>query len=135
MFILLLALAGIPLLGLETLRWYHKTGNRRILRKAFRLAFAASVFWSLLGDYISTVYVGWLWLFYSLMAVGAGFTGLCAWYCFAKHRSRSRTLMAVLAFICVFILVDWLVPDAVWLDFHDQEQAFGLLSRLHGPLR
>ena len=135
MLIILLPLACVPLLGLESMRWHHRHGQHRILRKAFWLAWTSSVFWSLLGDYVSEAYAGWSWLFYLLLAAGAAYTGLCAWKLYKKSQRRRRTVFTVLAYVVVFSLTAWLMPDSLWIALRQNIAAMGSLSHLRGPLR
>ena len=115
MLIILLPLACVPLLGLESMRWHHRHGQHRLLRKAFWLAWTSSVLWSLLGDYVSAVYAGWSWLFYVLLAAGAAYIGICAWKLYEKNHRRRRTALTLLAYVLVFSLVSWLMPDSIWM--------------------
>ena len=135
MLIILLLLACVPLLGLEPLRWHHRHGNHRILRKAFWLAATSSVFWGLLGDYVATTYPGWSWFFYLLLLAGAAYTGACAWKAYEKSQRQRRTTLAVLAYVLVFSLTAWMISDSVWASFRESAAAMGSLSHMRGPLR
>jgi len=135
MLLILLLLACVPLLGLEPLRWHHRHGNHRILRKAFWLASTSSVLWALLGDYVSTIYAGWFWFSYFLLgSTGAAFTGSCAWKAYAKRQRKRRAALAVLAYVLVFSLTAWLVSDSIWVALREDVAATGSLSRFRGPL-
>lgn len=135
MLIILLALACVPLLALECLRWHYHEGHYRVLRKAFWLASSSSVFWSLLGDYVSAVHAGWLWFFYFLLAAGTSYTGICAWKTYEKRHRWRRTAIALLVYIIVFSSVAWLMPDWLWITLRENVAAMGSLSHLRGPLR
>ena len=133
--IILAILACMPLLGLEPLRWHHHHGTKRLLPKAFWLAFSASVFWSWFSDYISAAYVGWDWLFYFLMAAGAAFSGYCHWKAYEKRRSRLGTASVVLAFVFVYVLTAASVSDMFWLGFRGPPQRIQGLSAFQLGLR
>lgn len=132
---LLGALALIPLLGVVSLHWFVKTGSRHALRKAAWFAFSASVLWAWLGDYVSSVYAGWDWFFYSLLAAGSLLSGTCTWLAYPKLRRRLRGVLLLLAFPLVYSLAALLIPDSVWQKLYDQGRACSVLSRLRGPLR
>jgi surface polysaccharide O-acyltransferase-like enzyme len=134
MLIILVLLACVPLLSLECLRWHFCQDNYRVLRKAFWLAFTSSVFWAFLGDYVSTVYDGWSWFFYLLLIAGVAFTGTCAWKTYEKRQRRRNTALALLAYVFVFSLAAWLVPDSVWITLRENVAATGSLSHWRGPL-
>ena len=134
MLILLQPLACVPLLGLEVLRWHHCQGDHCILRKAFWLAWTSSVLWSLLGDYVAAAYPRWSWLFYALLAAGVVYTGICAWKLYEKNQRRERTALAILAYILIFSLVAWLMPDSIWIMLRENIAATGSLSHWRGPL-
>lgn len=134
MLIILLPLACVPLLGLESMRWHHRHGDHRLLRKAFRLAWTSSVFWSLLGDYVSEAYAGWTWLYYLLLAAGTAYTGICAWMLYEKGQRLRRTVVTLFAYILVFSLIAWLMPDSIWVALRDNVAATGTLSHWRGPL-
>ncbi len=134
MLIILLPLACFPLLGLESMRWHHHHGQHRLLRKAFWLAWTSSVLWSLLGDYVSTAYPSWSWLFYLLLAAGASYTGFCAWKLYEKSQRQRCTIRTILAYVLVFNLIAWLMPDTGWIMLQEKVAATGSLSHWRGPL-
>ena len=134
MLIILLPLACFPLLGLESMRWHNHHGQHRLLRKAFWLAWTSSVLWSLLGDYVSTAYPSWSWLFYLLLAAGASYTGICAWKLYEKSQRQRCTVRALLAYVLVFNLIAWLMPDTGWIMLQEKVAATGSLSHWRGPL-
>jgi hypothetical protein len=134
MIILLLILAALPLMGLESLRWYCKEGNPRVCRKALWLAASSSVFWALLGDYVGTAYHGWGWVSPLLLCVGGFYAWKCAGHYFTDAADRRPVRHVLLAYIAVFIAVVWIVPDWLWLKLQDHIGATGALSRYRGPL-
>jgi len=135
MLLLLLALACVPFLGLVTLHWQRKTGNCRIMGKAFGFAFSASVLWALLGDYVSVVYPGGTWIFYLLLVAGAAYPATCAWRDSGPGRREARAALAALVYLLVFSLTAFLVSADTWQDLHERAQSLGSLSNLRGPLR
>ncbi|MCX5797893.1 MAG: hypothetical protein NTY77_20575 [Elusimicrobia bacterium] len=130
----LVPLACVPLLGIECVRWHHRHGNHGVLRKAFWLAFSSSLLWSLLGDYVSVTYAGWSRLSYLLLPAGAVYTGVCAWKLYRKNQHKRRTALAVLAYVLIFNLTGRLIQASTWVEFREQVQSMGSLSRLRGPL-
>ena len=135
MIILLSLLAGLPLLGLVSLRWYQRNGNRRVGRKAIWLAATSGVFWALLGDYAATVYGGWGWaLFLLLLGAGAAYTGHCSEQCYGGPEDRRCVILTVLAYCGVFLLTSWLMTDRRWSMLQESVMATGSLSRFRGPL-
>jgi|GEM_PF-2839234 len=134
-FFILLVLALLPLLGLVCLHWHFKTCNIHPLRKAFWLAFSASVFWSLLANYIAAIFPGWGWLIYVMLAAGTAYMGTCAWHIYDKRQCRLRhTLTATGAFAVIFGLIFWLIPNDLWLVINENAPAAGDVSRLRSPL-
>src|SRR3989339_542509 len=117
--IILILISCVPLLSLEPLRWYFCTGNFQGLRKAFWLSFSASVLWSWLGDYIAAVY-GWHWPFYALLATGAALCALCSRLVYYEERRwqrekrpGQRIALTLGAFLLVFVLASWLIPESM----------------------
>ncbi|MBI5239870.1 MAG: hypothetical protein HY926_05320 [Elusimicrobia bacterium] len=134
MLILLLLLAGLPLLGLESLRWSRQQDNPRAGRKALWLAGSSSVLWSLLGDYVGTAWAGWGWLTPLLFCAGIGYMAHCASRRCIVSGGRRGLVRILIAYAAVFALAVWLFPDWLWLALHENVGPTGALSRWRGPL-
>jgi hypothetical protein len=135
MLIILLLLAGLPLLGLESLRWSRQQDNQRAGRKAVLLIGSSSVLWALLGDYLGVLYPGWGWaISLVLLCVGLALTNHCARNCFRATEGKRPVLRTLLIYAAVFILVTWLIPDWLWEKLRDHIGATGSVSRWRGPL-
>jgi hypothetical protein len=134
MLIILLLLAGLPLLGLESLRWSRQQENQRAGRKAVLLVGSSSVLWALLGDYVGATCDGWGWLSALLLCVGLSLTAHCTRRCFRTTEGKRPLVRSLLIYAAIFILVTWLIPDWLWQSIRDQVGATGALSRLRGPL-
>jgi len=134
MLIILLLLAGLPLLGLESLRWSRQQDNQRAGRKAVLLLGSSSVLWALLGDYVGAAFAGWGWLSALLLCVGLSLTAHCTRQCFRETEGKRPLLRTLLIYAAVFLLVTWLFPDWLWLKLQDHIGATGSVSRWRGPL-
>jgi hypothetical protein len=131
MLVILVSLACVPLLALECLRWHHCQGDyHKVTRKAFWLASTSSVFWSLLGDYVSAVYPGGSWSFYLMLLASMAYIGYCARKAFAPRGA------AIAWGVCLLlsIMAASVMSKGDWVTLRDEVSATGSLSRFRGGM-
>ncbi|MCX5797894.1 MAG: hypothetical protein NTY77_20580 [Elusimicrobia bacterium] len=131
---ILLILALVPFLSLVPIHWFVSTGERNCLRKAFWFAFSGSVFWALLGAYLSTLLPAWTWFSYLLLLGGSSLSAACMFLVTRDHFRKLKAELALLTFAAVFLLTQWLVPGSTWSDINGKavgSRGFSLLRSLH----